>query len=55
MERSQNIRQASTRQIVSRNLTLRGEEIVADTMGGTILGSVALCPRCGQTDNGICC
>lgn len=41
MERSQNIRQASIRQVVSTNLTLDGNEIIADEAGGSVLGSAS--------------
>lgn len=39
MERSQNIRQASLRQVVGLNLTLDGEVIEPNLEGGTVLSS----------------
>lgn len=59
MERSQNIRQASVRQIVGTNLALDGKLINPNEEGGVVLGNATACPKCGSAiapyQDGVCC
>lgn len=59
MERSQNIRQASARQVVGTNLALDGKVINPDDAGGIVLGNALTCPKCNTAmtpyQDGVCC